>query len=411
MQPRPGQQQCNVRAAALPAATGSRTRVLPPAAMTVFSFAGALLLAASSSAATPLYRLYQQSMQLTPFWITVVFAVYVASLLVALLTVGGLSDHVGRRPVILVALLLNAAAMILFAEARDVGQLILARAVQGLSVGVGTTALGAAILDTNRARGPLLNSVTAFLGLTAGALGSAALITYAPDPLHRVYEVLLGLTAVMIVLLWAMPESISRKAGALASLQPQVSVPRQSRAILIRLTPANVAAWALGGLYLSLMPTVVATAMGVASPWVGGVVVSALMLTAALAVAAFRHWPARRLILAGTSTLSLGVAVSMVGIQQQQVAALLAGTVIAGAGFGATFSGTLRALLPTAEPHQRAGLLAAYYVQSYLAFSLPAVAAGLSIPLIGLSNAAYLYGAVIILLAVMSMIASLRMNS
>jgi len=110
-------------------------------------------------------------MQLTPFWITAVFAVYVASLLVALLTVGGLSDYVGRRPVILAALLLNAAAMILFAEARDVGDLILARAVQGRSVGVGTTALGAAILDTNRTRGPLLNSVTAFLGVTAGSLG------------------------------------------------------------------------------------------------------------------------------------------------------------------------------------------------------------------------------------------------
>ena len=295
-------------------------------------------------------------------------------------------------------------------KARDVGQLILARVVQGLCVGTGTTALGAAILDTNRARGPLLNSVAAFLGLMAGSLGAAALITFASDPLHRVYEVLLGLTALMIALLWIMPESAPRKAGALASLRPHVSVPPQSRSILIRLTPANVAAWALGGLYLSLMPTVVATAMGVHSPWIGGVVVSALMLTAAIAVAAFRDWPARRLILMGTSTLPLGVAVSMFGIQQQQVAALLAGTVIAGGGFGTTFSGTLRALLPTAEPDQRAGLLSAFYVQSYLAFSLPAVAAGLSVPLIGLSTAACLYGAVIVLLAVTSMIASLWMD-
>jgi hypothetical protein len=346
-------------------------------------------------------------MHLTPLWITIVFAIYVASLLLALLTVGGLSDYVGRRPVILAALLLNAAAMLLFAEARDVGQLILARVVQGLCVGAGTTALGAAILDTNRARGPLLNSVTAFLGMTAGSLGTAALITLAPDPLHLVYEVLLGLTALMIALLWIMPESSSPKAGALASLRPHVSVPRQSTAILVRLTPANVACWALGGLYLSLMPTVVATAMRVASPWIGGIVVSTLMLTAAIAVATFRDWPARRLILTGTSTVSLGVAVSMFGIAQSQVAALLIGTAIAGAGFGATFSGTLRTLLPTAEPHQRAGLLSAFYLQSYLAFSLPAVAAGLSVPLIGLSTVAYIYGAVIILLAVVSMLASL----
>jgi len=392
----------------IPAETRPATRAVSPGVMTVFSFAGAMLIAASSSAVTPLYRLYQASMHLTPFWITVVFATYVASLLAALLTVGGLSDYVGRKPVILAALLLNAVAMVLFAEAHDVGQLILARAVQGLSVGVGTTALGAAILDTNRARGPLLNSVTAFLGLTAGTLGAAALITFAPDPLHRVYDVLLGLTVLMIALLWVMPESSTRKAGALASLRPHVAVPPQSRSILVRLTPANIAAWALGGLYLSLMPTVVATAMGVASPWVGGVVVSALMLTGAIAVAAFRNWPGRRLILFGTSTLSLGVAVSMLGIQQQQVAALLAGTVIAGAGFGSTFSGMLRALLPTAGPHQRAGLLAAFYLQSYLAFALPAVAAGLSVPLIGLSAAAYLYGAAIIVLTVTSLIASLR---
>jgi predicted MFS family arabinose efflux permease len=122
----------------------------------------------------------------------------------------------------------------------------------------------------------------------------------------------------------------------------------------------------------------------------------------------FRDWPARRLIVMSTSTLGFGVAVSMIGIEQQQVAALLAGTVIAGAGFGSTFSGTLRALLPTAEPHQRAGLLSAFYLQSYLAFSLPAVAAGLSVPRIGLSTTAYIYGAVIILLAFISMTASLR---
>src|SRR3984957_19981459 len=92
----------------------SASRSVPASAMTMFSFAGAMLIAASSSAVTPLYHLYQASMHLTPFWITVVFASYVASLLAALLTVGGLSDYVGRRPVIFVALLLNAAAMVLF---------------------------------------------------------------------------------------------------------------------------------------------------------------------------------------------------------------------------------------------------------------------------------------------------------
>ncbi|MGM4893007.1 MFS transporter [Tardiphaga sp. 839_C3_N1_4] len=376
--------------------------------MTAFSFAGAALVAASSSAVTPLYRLYQQSMHLSPLMITLVFAVYAISLLAALLTVGGLSDYVGRRPVILGGLLLNAIAMVLFSYASDVEQLILARAVQGLCVGTATTALGAAILDTDRKRGPLLNSVTAFLGLMVGALGAAALVTFAPDPLHLVYEVLFALTAVMIVLLFVMPETVSRKSGALASLRPHVRVPAQSRAALLRVAPATVATWALGGFSLSLMPTVVATTMGVSAPWVGGVVVATLMLAAALTVAALRQLPAQRLLVIGTAALSLGVLVSLLGIWQHSVAMLFAGSVIAGFGFGASFAGSLSTLLPTAEAHQRAGLLAAFYVLSYLAFSLPALAAGVAVPYAGLAVVAYVYGAVVILLAIMSMIASLR---
>src|SRR5260370_7882244 len=229
-----------------------RSRALSPAVMTVFSLVGAALVVASNSAVTPLYRLYQQSMHLTPLMITLVYAVYTFSLLAALLTVGGLSDYVGRRPVILSGLLLNAIAMVLFSYGTDVGQLILARAVQGLCVGTATPVLGAAILDTDHRRGPLLNSVTAFLGLTAAALGAAALLTLPRDPLHLVSQVLFALTALMMVLLFVMPETVPPNAAAFPSLPPLVLVPPQSRASLVLITPASIAAWALGGFYLSL---------------------------------------------------------------------------------------------------------------------------------------------------------------
>ncbi len=376
--------------------------------MTAFSFVAAATVVGSSSAATPLYRLYQESMHLTPLMITLVFAVYAISLLAALLTVGGLSDFVGRRPVILGGLLVNAVAMMLFSYATDVGDLILARAVQGLCVGASTTTLGAAILDSDRQRGPLLNSVSAFIGLMVGALGAGLLVTFAPDPFHLVYEVLFAITAVLIVLLWFMPETVSRKPGALASLRPNVRVPVQSRAALLLVAPATIASWALGGFYLSLMPTIVAVTMGVSVPWVGGVVVAVLMLTGAVSVGVLRHLPARRLLVIGTISLSLGVAVTLLGIQQHSTAMLFLGTTIAGIGFGSSFAGVLSTLLPTAEAHQRAGLLATFYVISYLAFSLPALAAGVSVPFVGLAVVAYVYGAVVIVLAITSLLAALR---
>jgi MFS family permease len=151
-------------------------------AMAIFSVGAAVAFSASSSAPTPLYRLYQQGLGLSPALITLIFAVYAFSLLSALLTMGSLSDYVGRRPVILAALVLNAAAMILFADAHSAPMLMAARAVQGFATGAATTALGAAILDTDRARGPLYNSLTAFGGLSVGALGSGALVAFAPDP-------------------------------------------------------------------------------------------------------------------------------------------------------------------------------------------------------------------------------------
>src|SRR5262249_40884622 len=145
----------------------------------------------SAAAPTPLYRLYQDSLGLTPFLLTVIFAAYVLGLLAALLTVGSLSDYVGRRPTLFAALLLNILAMALFAAAESATLLIAARLVQGFANGMAITTVGAAILDADRERGPLFNSVTTFVGLTLGVLAASLLATYAPDPEHLVYLVLL----------------------------------------------------------------------------------------------------------------------------------------------------------------------------------------------------------------------------
>jgi MFS family permease len=117
---------------------------------------------ASGAAPTPLYQLYQERFGLTPAMVTVIFAAYVLSLLLALLTTGALSDHVGRRPTVLGALMLNIIAMVMFSIAGSGAALIAARTVQGFATGVATTALGAAIVDIDRSRGAVLISVMVF---------------------------------------------------------------------------------------------------------------------------------------------------------------------------------------------------------------------------------------------------------
>lgn len=159
-------------------ASPSRTS-LSNASSTFFAALAAMTFSASGAAPTPLFQQYQESFGLTPAMLTVIFAAYVLSLLMALLMTGSLSDYIGRRPVILTALAMNMVAMIMFMTADSAATLIAARSVQGFATGIATTALGAAILDTDKSRGPVLNSVTAFAGLTIGSLGAGVLVAFA----------------------------------------------------------------------------------------------------------------------------------------------------------------------------------------------------------------------------------------
>jgi len=375
---------------------------------TVIAVITAMTFAASGAAPTTLYQRYQEVFGLTPFVLTVIFGAYVLSLLGALLTVGSLSDYIGRRPAILAALALNVAAMLMFISADSAATLIAARVVQGFATGLATATLGAAIMDIDRSRGPVLNSITAFIGLTAGSLGGGALVTYAPDPQQFVYAVLLALSAAEALILWYMPETVTPKPGALASLQPHVSIPARARGALMQVTPVTVASWALGGFYFSLMPSLVRVATGVTSPVVGGLVVSALTFSGAVAVLSLRNTPARRILSGGIPALVAGVAITLIGVRTQQVSLMLAGTVVAGLGFGAAFSGSMRTVMPHAEAHERAGLLSAFYVEGYLSFSLPAILTGVLAPISGLPLAAEVYGGVVIVLAIASLLAMLR---
>ncbi|MGW2940036.1 MFS transporter, partial [Streptomyces sp. NPDC001156] len=86
---------------------------------------------AAASAFSPLLVVYQHRWGFTPTMLTTIFAVYALGLLVALLTVGGLSDYVGRRPVLAGALIVEAASMVMFLTADGVGLLLVARILQG----------------------------------------------------------------------------------------------------------------------------------------------------------------------------------------------------------------------------------------------------------------------------------------
>lgn len=369
-------------------------------ALTTATFFGA------SSAPTPLYRLYQEAWGFSSGMLTLVFGIYAFSLLLALLTTGSLSDHIGRRPVIVGGLALEAVAMLIFADAHNVHMLILARVLQGFATGAATSALGAAILDASRARGPLVNTLSPLFGMGAGALGTSMLVQYAPAPMRLVYVLLLIVFVLQAIGVLLLPETVSRQPGTLASLIPRVRVPRAARGAMLRIAPVNVAVWALGGFYLSLGPTLARAVTGTDNVTVGGWVVFALTGGGLVAVLLLRALSASRLLLTGAGVLAAGLLVTLAGVHAGNAGIFFIGTIFAGMGFGSAFQGALRSVLPLAEAHERAGLMAAFYVLSYLAFSVPAIIAGTMAHVVGLRLTTDVYGLTLVVLAALTVLAS-----
>ena len=361
----------------------------------------ALLFAAG--APSPLYVVYESRWDFSAIVLTAVFAVYALALLVALLVTGRLSDYLGRRPVLAAGLVFQVAAMVAFLLAEGVAMLFVARTLQGVATGIATAALSAWLLDLEPRERPGVGSVVAAVaplaGLALGALASGFLVQYGPDPLRLVFWLLLGAYLLALLALPAIEDVATRRPGWRGSLKPEVRVPPAARSLFAASAPVLVAAWALGGLYLSLGPSLAISLLGSESHVAGGLVIVALAGTGAL-VSALTHAVEPRLLVARASlALLVGIAITLVAVATGSTVLLYLGSTVAGAGFGPAFAGVFRSLAPLAPPEGRSGLVAAIYIVSYLAFSVPAVAAGVALTHYDLADTTYGYGAVLIALA------------
>lgn len=371
-----------------------------------FSLLVSILVAfpAASSAPTPLWSRYQSEWSVSSITVTTVFGVYALALLAALLTVGSLSDHLGRRPVVLAGLALESVAMLVFAAAGGVPALVVARVIQGLATGTALGALGAGLLDVDRRRGTIANGTGALAGIAAGALGSSLLVQYLPAPARLVYLVFFGIFIAQGLGVILIAESSPPTPGAPASLRPPLRLPRSSRRAFAAAVPILLAVWALSGFYASLGPALVRLVVGSDSVVFGGLGLFVLAGTASMTVLLVRTVPPRTVMFLGAVALAVGVGITLPAIARSAAAAFFVGTAVAGVGFGAGLQGALRTVLPLAAPHERAGVLAVIYVVTYVAFSLPVVIAGLLVVHGGgVRRTAREYAVAVIVLAALAM--------
>jgi hypothetical protein len=181
-----------------------------------------------------------------------------------------------------------------------------------------------------------------------------------------------------------------------------MGIPRGARPLFLVVVPCLFAVWALGGLYMSLGPSMAAGILHISNHVIGGLVIFALTGTGAVGSLLRRNRPPRQTMTLGFVAFFVGVGATLGALSTASTPLFFVGTVIAGYGFGTGFLGAFQTIGPLAGPAERAQLIASMYVVCYLGFSLPAVAAGVAVGRVGLKSTATVYGLAVMVLAVVA---------
>lgn len=370
-----------------------------------------ILFFAASSMTTPLFPLYQASWGVSAFLISVIFAAYVGALLVSLLFLGALSNHFGRRAVIVAALVVQCVAMVMFLVADSGHWLVAARLVQGFATGIATTAVAAALLDVDQKAGAMINSLAPMVGMAVGALGAGALVQFAPLPLRLVYAIALVISLIQLVRTLVSAETFPDRRSNGWSLRPRIEIPRGLRSTFVRILPLNVAVWGLGALFLSLLPGLFHEMASTPSmAWLSGAAVGVMTLAGAAAVLLLRNRSAAHARRWASLTIIAGTSLVLAGTVLHSPTLILLGSLPTGIGFGGGFLGVLRSLVTQARAEDRAGLVSAFYIASYLPNALLAMAAGYAAQHLGFLPAAQFFAIFIIAMACWSLFIKLGEN-
>jgi MFS family permease len=328
---------------------------------------------------TPLYVIYQARWHFSAAMVTVIFAVYAATVLATLLLAGRSSDQAGRRPVLAVALGAAALSTLAFIFAPDEGVLLAGRILSGLAAGLMTGTATAMLTELSPASAGRRSSLAATAanmgGLGLGPLLAGLLAQYAPHPTTLVFEVYLAVLAVAALCLRFVPETVParhRPAVRFAGL----GIPERGRGQFIAAAVAAFAAFALLGLFSSLVPGFIGGVLHQGSHAVQGAAVFGLFAIGTITQAALSRLDSRPVVLAGLGLFLVALALILAALAQASMPLFLAGTVAGGVSVGAIFLGSLATANRLAPPERRGHVVSTFFVACYAGLIIPVVGVG-----------------------------------
>ncbi len=370
------------------------------------------LLTTGGTLPIPLYTLWGKELGFGAETTTWVFAFYVFGTLLALIFTGGLSDQLGRRPLILTALVLTVISTALFLIGSSVELLLIARFVSGLGVGIITAAATAGLSEayqgSSEATPQVVSTVANMGGLGLGPLLAGLFAQYLPSPTELIFIVFLILTGIASVAALLLPETNSAADRSLFKFRLNVGVPRSALPVYIRAAFAVFPTFTLLGLFSSLTPRFISQTLGLHNLAIAGLATFVLFEIGVVAQLVARRYRPRTLVLVGLPMLIVSLVLVIIGFETVNLTVFALGTVIGGFGSGLTFSGSLRSV-GSAVPHEyHAKSIATYFVAAQSALAVPVLTIGaLTTPLgLGIATRIVLIG--VIILATFALVVNAR---
>jgi MFS family permease len=343
----------------------------------------------------PLFRPYAEMAGLNNGQTALVLATYIVGMLPCYIFLGGISDRIGRKPVLLFSLFLALASNLTITLFPNVFALIFARFFQGvalaLSMGTGTAFIAELVSSDTHAAVKAANatSMATAIGFSGGAfMTSIALLihfTYLPIT----YFVAIAITIIGILLAFSLPK-LPPIGGNLVRLP---YFPKGS--LLVNISIAIC--WATTGVVIAIIPTQLATYHLTAYAgfclvlinWTGGFMQPFIRK---------RFQPKTSLKL-GFAIIPFGFGLVILGSYLGVLPVVLLGTAFIGsAAYGFSYQGGL-AIIADLGGDQKARAVSGYMFFGYVGFGIPAILLGFLADSIGIIASLLVFELIIVVLS------------
>ena len=327
-----------------------------------------------TNVATPLFLVYETSLDLSRWTVTALFAVYPVGLAPALAFAGPASDVHGRRSVMVPGLLLSGlASLIMLTGEEHLGLLLLGRFVLGAASGL-SLVVASAWMQELGSSDPMwtarLLGIVLYGGFGLGPLVGAVFGQWGPAPLVTPYVIHLAFVVAALVVVRVVPETVKRSRAA--RVRPNLGIPVASRALFWRVVaPTALGVFGLPSLTFGLFPVLLRPAMAGVAVFVTGVVFMIAMGSIVPAQAIVGRIGPYRAAPLGLVLGTIGCGLGLVAFATDLWPLLFPASVVMGCASGLSMTSGLRFVDAITSPASRGALTGAFYALAYAGMTNP----------------------------------------